>query len=273
MNKTTLQHYSLSFITALVLTGSADAATVWVGGVDNNWNTAGNWSDGVPDTAGETVTIGNGFTVNATTDINLITYNVNLQGTLNYGSGFADYNGGTGSITVSGNGKLWGVPNTWITPSSGNQTINLVGASAQIGNFYEFGSFTAGVTMNWNFTPGETGINAVQTNLRTTDGTDNLSVDLSGYNTANGDTLTLFSYGSIKNPGTALIESVVINGQSIGTNLGTGTTAFSVGNWGGDLVISGTSVQLQNLAWVPEPSSTALLGLGGFALALRRRRS
>ncbi|MGB2011894.1 MAG: PEP-CTERM sorting domain-containing protein, partial [Akkermansiaceae bacterium] len=42
--------------------------------------------------------------------------------------------------------------------------------------------------------------------------------------------------------------------------------------WDWQIVLSGSDLVLEAYA-VPEPSSTALLGLGGFALALRRKRS
>ncbi|NCF13059.1 MAG: PEP-CTERM sorting domain-containing protein, partial [Verrucomicrobiaceae bacterium] len=42
-------------------------------------------------------------------------------------------------------------------------------------------------------------------------------------------------------------------------------------SWDWQIKLSGTDLVLEAYA-VPEPSSTALLGLGGLALALRRRR-
>ncbi|MGB1937758.1 MAG: PEP-CTERM sorting domain-containing protein, partial [Akkermansiaceae bacterium] len=43
-------------------------------------------------------------------------------------------------------------------------------------------------------------------------------------------------------------------------------------SWDWQIVLSGNDLVLEAYA-VPEPSSTALLGLGGLALALRRKRS
>jgi hypothetical protein len=273
MKTTSLNKSNLSLIAALALAGPVSAATIWVDGVDNNWNTAGNWSDGVP-SGGETVTIGDGFTVNAPSTVNLATFDLKLQGTLNFGSG-ANYEAG-GSITVSGSGQLNGVPNAFIAPSYGTTTFNLDGDSAQISNFAQIGSFNGFTTVNWNLTPGETGINPIAATGFDlfANGTDNLTVDLTGYDIANGDSMTLFTYPDLE----GVFESVVINGQSIGSNLGdVSTTSFSTvladnSIWTGDLVITSSSVSLANLTFVPEPSSTALLGLGGLALMLRRRR-
>ncbi|MDC1406212.1 autotransporter-associated beta strand repeat-containing protein [Akkermansiaceae bacterium] len=55
-------------------------------------------------------------------------------------------------------------------------------------------------------------------------------------------------------------------------NLGSNTTANIFGSYSATLAISGGNV-VQLTMFVPEPSSTALLGLGGLALMLRRKRS
>ena len=55
-------------------------------------------------------------------------------------------------------------------------------------------------------------------------------------------------------------------------NLGTNTTDNIFGSYSATLAISGGNV-VQLTMFVPEPSSTALLGLGGLMLALRRKRS
>ena len=56
------------------------------------------------------------------------------------------------------------------------------------------------------------------------------------------------------------------------TNLGSNTTDNIFGSYSATLAISGDNV-VQLTMFVPEPSSTALLGLGGIALMLRRKRS
>ena len=56
------------------------------------------------------------------------------------------------------------------------------------------------------------------------------------------------------------------------TNLGSNTTDDIFGGYSATLAISGDNV-VQLTMFVPEPSSTALLGLGGLMLALRRKRS
>ena len=56
------------------------------------------------------------------------------------------------------------------------------------------------------------------------------------------------------------------------TNLGFNTTRNIFGSYSATLAISGDNV-VQLTMFVPEPSSTALLGLGGIALMLRRKRS
>ena len=56
------------------------------------------------------------------------------------------------------------------------------------------------------------------------------------------------------------------------TNLDSNTTDNIFGSYSATLAISGDNV-VQLTMFVPEPSSTALLGLGGIALMLRRKRS
>jgi hypothetical protein len=55
------------------------------------------------------------------------------------------------------------------------------------------------------------------------------------------------------------------------TSLGSNTTDNIFGSYSATLAISGGNV-VQLTMFVPEPSSTALLGLGGLMLAFRRKR-
>jgi hypothetical protein len=265
-----------------MMTAPSQAATIWNGNGDgSSWIDGSNWTSGVP-SGGEVVTIGSGFTVNAPSTVDLATFDLSLEGTLNFGAG-ANYSAG-GTITVSGNGHLTGVSLAYITPNANGvtpttTTFNLEGDTAQISNFAQLGSFDSVVdkTVNWNLTPGATGINTIAMTGASwhgflLNGTDNLTVDLSGYDVINGDNLTLFTYNTLYGD---TFESVVINGDALGT-LGSGTsTAFDAGDWSGDFVFGANSVSLSNLVAVPEPGTYALisgcLALG--AVMLRRRRA
>jgi hypothetical protein len=259
-----------------MMTAPSQAATIWNGNGDgSSWIDGSNWTSGVP-SGGEVVTIGSGFTVNAPSTVDLATFDLSLEGTLNFGAG-ANYSAG-GTITVSGNGHLIGVSNAFIAPSTtAPTTFNLEGDTAQISNFAQLGSHEATDPVNWNLTPGATGINTIAMTGAgwhgfLLNGIDNLTVDLSGYNIANGDNLTLFTYNTLYGD---TFESVVINGDALGT-LGSGTsTAFDAGDWSGDFVFGANSVSLSNLVAVPEPGTYALisgcLALG--AVMLRRRRA
>ncbi len=259
------------------------ASMVWTGGgVGNDWTTAGNWDTGVPG-AGEDVTIGAGYTVDVTTDLGVTlgkldlgnattalnihsggtltatgsfsswpAGNVNIQGTFNWGS--STYATG-GSITVSGSGLLTNNGgNAWIQPNFGTQDIALIGSDASITGFTELGDFNGNNDVNFNLTPGATGINAIQAGTLSLQGSaDSLTVDLSNYN-FDTDSLTLFSFTTLQDD---FDGNVTVTGASSYT-----------------LNYNATSITLDNLvAPIPEPSTLALLTAGlGTLMAVRRRK-
>ena len=80
-------------------------------------------------------------------------------------------------------------------------------------------------------------------------------VDLTDYDISNGTTLVIFDYNSYSPQGG---ETIQITGGK------TGTVVTNYDQGGGDLAIAITNI-------APEPSSLALLGLGGLLVARRRR--
>ena len=107
-----------------------------------------------------------------------------------------------------------------------------------------------------------TGISLLDVNFWSGDGTENLTVDLSAYTDG-------FSGG------TALGSLDLIENQFATFDASRWDSVSLVGAYG-DFVYTnttfGTMLSIENVIAIPEPSSTALLGLGGLALALRRRR-
>ena len=106
---------------------------------------------------------------------------------------------------------------------------------------------------------------------------------------------TAIIYMATDQGGTSNYNALTVNGASTGASTGTkqqyGTTptwdstnSFTVTGLSGDLTVTGpvgttntprssiAGIQIIDTTPVPEPSSTALLGLGGLALILRRRK-
>jgi hypothetical protein len=99
-----------------------------------------------------------------------------------------------------------------------------------------------------------------------------IEVDLSNYSVANASTLTLADYDSLN--GTFIDEAITGSTGGWGSlTLGADPLGDASNLEKGQYFIDYSGGTVTLLMNVPEPSSTALLGLGGLALALRRRRS
>ncbi len=193
---------------ALLLAGHpASADTVWqlgstgtTGGGTGNWNVAGNWSNGLPDTGTQNAVINNGGTVLITT--NQASFDCNT-GTVNNGSGTYTMSGATTTLTV----------NSWFrqgvnTGSSGIFNLN-------------------GGTVSNSTTQGGSNVNLGE------NGTGTLNVAGGTFNNNNNNVLQ-FGTGT-SGVGFLNISSGAFNQQatsilSLGTN-GTGTINLSGGNF------------------------------------------
>ena len=142
--------------------------------------------------------------------------------------------------------------------ATATSNINVIGDAA----FIDFENWTLGGTTNINLAANSTGISLLDVNFWSGDGTENLTVDLSAYTDG-------FSGG------TALGSLDLIENQFATFDASRWDSVSLVGAYG-DFVYTdttfGTILSIENISAIPEPSSTALLGLGGLALALRRRR-
>ena len=155
-----------------------------------------------------------------------------------------------GSITPSGDGTnlanltddSWATghlsgTNSWFSPIAASATITLSFPSANL----------AGLAFNWGWNDRDEGDYEVLINGTTSLGT---------FNVASGSVSPFES----NEPNTYVVfDSPQIGVTSVQINMSGGN-----GKWGLD--------ELEVWA-IPEPSSTALLGLGGLALMLRRKRS
>lgn len=237
---------------------SVHAAVIWDnnGGTgDNKWGTATNWDAAAP-VASDIVIIDNGDTVNITGNILASNLNITLSGgsDLTYtgvGGAFqlnlksATVALATGSTLASdGDIRMW------------NSASIEFDDGADLNGKTEFRGANAGLQFNL----GATGFTTVTAgNLGFWSGNDlsdiNFTVDLTDY-TAGAATITLIDW----------------TGGSGSQALLDGANQTITGG-SGNLIWDDTNKAIQlNIAAVPEPSSAALLGLGGLALILRRRK-
>jgi len=176
------------------------------------------------------------------------------------------------SINETGVGEASAFTSGTFTTSGGTITFDLnitalnggiIGQDLGFG--VDGGSAAKGLDNNDNSGPLESMTFAISnfTNLGTGEtleilGVSVLFADTSEFYTINGGSSTLFSANSTGgNPA----EFISVSGTAVTFGAGSGaSTAFA---------IDGITV---GVVAVPEPSSTALLGLGGLALILRRRR-
>lgn len=264
--------------------GASQAATVaWDnGGTGQSWQTAGNWNpDGRPATGDDvTIATGDAVTLNPGFGGDHLIINGGGSVTVSNGSSLRQSNS-FGEETFIDNGTLnlndasYGLDNGGALTILANSTnfsgvINLVNSSIVTGGEIWLGSNTASSTNQTatiNLTNstidsnGGVGIwfwdtNATDNNISININGGNSSIEsrigrrLSGVASDNAVSWeTLWNEGSLK-----------FNGANSGVFSDHFTTTGTVGTAG------------YTLNSIPEPSSTALLGLGGLALILRRRK-
>jgi hypothetical protein len=285
---------ALVAVTTLTVS-SINAATTWTGATDSDFGTNSNWDNSAPGQVGvnELATINNGDTVNVTTDYTAPnTYRLAVQGnsTLNVSAAMTvnrlntiesgstvnllDGSAFTMPKVSSGNNDGWSINGTLEISGGthafnerlfGSGTIRVIGSDSetrfhQIVNplNYEFQFDAAGVSGLIGGGPGIGGSGAGP--YWSALGTSTLDVDGSLYSVIAGpqtyelfnttsNSASVFDLGNVNISGFAhyydvSFEQVTEDGRSIKR-----------------LVVT-----------APEPSSTALLGLGLSSLLLRRRR-
>lgn len=228
--------------------GAAQAASTWTGVTDSDWDTATNWTGGVPDGT-DTATIGPGAAVTRTGN-----FDDGVAG--NNTSQFTSLTIATGStLSYTGGGDFWA--ETW----NANGTITIGGVSG----------FKNTTTFNF----GSLG-----------------SISIAGNMWGNGHAFNLHADIDIASaPSGTLISHSLLNWTgNLSSSLGTVTDTFTVLNGTGTQIADDTvptnpgeysffttstsngGLSVQYVTAVPEPSAAALLGLGGIALIMRRRK-
>ena len=206
--------------------------------------------------------------------------NVDIQGT-QFGGSVTAYTGASANGPIASD-NTWNYFNVGTTVPNG-QSLSAGGLTFTFGTGWQ-GSFAAGAPNNLQgdrvFAP--TGVAATMT-ISGLDITKNYNLALIGASNDSGGFETDFTIigGTTKTATAAPISGTgngaltFVEGDShvlfSGISGGTGSITFSVtdSSVGANGVLSG--LQIESVT-VPEPSTTALLGLGGLALIFRRRK-
>ena len=152
-----------------------------------------------------------------------------------------------GDVNLGGNSSVG-------TASAGFLEINGSTATIDVNGAYTFGNFS---TTIFTLDSALAGVSAVNnTGDLNLDASSTLTVDFRGYDfsTNKGSDIVLFDYGTLGGGGADTFGTINFIG-------GFGELDYTTGG------------QIRLLSVVPEPSSTALLGLGLSSLLLRRKRS
>ena len=258
---------TLSALAGLSLTTAQAAIITWDGGAGNdNWAIGTNW---VGDTAPVDTGLGDSVILNTTghVDTSLLGVDFTIQNNQSItvgSSGTELILEGSSSRLVVGDGGTLDID--FMRTRFANGGILEIEAGATTVSIDSFGTAAIGTLQ---FNADAAGVKAITSNDFTMAQLNseirywNLDVNLTDYNVANGDIVLVDYATSITG---TFVEKAAF-GQTITFTSGwTADIDYAYDIGGGDLGIA-----LINVA-VPEPSSTTLLGLGGLALILRRRK-
>lgn len=268
---------------------NAQAATIWTGNTNSDFGTAGNWNNGLPGAVGsnDNATIDNGDTVSLTgdqtglNDYRLIVtgnstlnvsgsfdathFQVNSGSTINLNSGSSfdmtqtsgPNNGTAGNgPVISGTLNISGGTHDFEERLAGAGLIQVIGNDATI-SFHQMGGYSG----DFGFQFDSDGVSTItgQGGFPWFDiGSSEVTVDGSAYSLASDATFDL-------------LNSIDSAGNFTGSQAVSGFAHYYDVTF--EQVIEGGRRIERLVVMAPEPSSTALLGLGGLALMLRRKRS
>jgi hypothetical protein len=286
---TAMKNTKLTLYTTIACLGtclpSANAAvTAWTGATDGDFGTASNWDTGLPGTGA--ATIGNGNTVNLSTNYTTTVDHliVNGNSTLDVSASVTAklltiQNTGTVNLT----GGAFTLPKTSVSNNGGGLTIDAGGTLNISGGDHIFNERS---TINGTFRVDGSASTIRMNQIGTANGDFEFIFDEGGVSTITGD--LGFSWLSIPNADVTVDGSgfsgigsfTLFDGSAAGNTPPPGS--FTITGLGAEGV--GWTLDITNntnpgpndtivLTVLPEPSSTALLGLGGLAMMLRRKRN
>ena len=279
-------------VVALLSLNAVQAATTWSGGT-SDFGTAGNWDTGSPGNNEQLATINNGDTVNLTTDYTgTNTYNLIVGGnsTLNASAvftatGLTIQNTGTVNLTDDALTLPQTSTNNNGVGADGVLNINAGGTLSISGGTQIFNERS---TINGTFQVDGSAATIRMNQIGGGSGNFDFIFDSGGISTITGD--LGFSWLGIAST-TVFVNGAAVAGTAASYTLFNGNAAGNTPS-AGNFTIAGLGAEgvgwtlditnnasggandtvVLNVIAVPEPSSTALLGLGGLALILRRRK-
>jgi len=257
--KINTKHAIISSLFGLITISSLQAATIVGSTADAVWETSNNWLGGViPGTVSgqaDTVVVNGGrsLTLNSNASLGDGTIEQMFVGNQNPGAAVSRF-------TMTAGSNL-DVTNFFVgvNGSPGDFTYNdgasLTASSIVVGRNNTDNGAPAGSTLN--FTLGATGLSSsVSTttlNLRQVEANHTIAVDASSYTGGVGD-IDLISFTN-----------------HLGGDFGVSSVTGLAPGLAGVITYDADSVNLSITA-IPEPSSSVLLGLGGLALLVRRKK-
>ncbi|WP_435892457.1 PEP-CTERM sorting domain-containing protein [Oceaniferula spumae] len=270
-----MKHTTISAVLGAILyTGSASAATLsFDGTTDQDIVDASNWTtDALPTTGTHTGVVGTGQNVTFT--------NRSLYDDGSTGLGM--------TITFEGTSTLKNGQNAAVRLGSAVYTFNdsssfsNFGANSSADNLI-IGYNGEGATINWNTVGALVGISNFELGQ---DGTSFFNQNGGSVSVENNFDLTdgvyTLSAGDLSIPGLVIAVNGALDFTTNSTGLVTSSSTVDFASLinSGQITINGSSATVADFTItdttlalaVPEPSSTALLGLGGLALVLRRRK-
>ena len=290
-----ITNYSLPLAIALLLPHGLHAATTWTGGT-SDFATPSNWDNNSPGNAADdgsnnVATINNGDSVNLTSNYSATNqYNLKIGGnsTLNASADFT----ATGLViqstgTVSLTGGNFTLPKTSVnnngSGAKGTLNINSGGVLNITGGNHIFSERS---TVNGIFrVTGSTSTISLN-QIGTANGTFDFIFDSAGISTINGDQnfpwfsiagASLSIDGSAYTGGTQTFDLLSsTDGAGAFTTRGLSVSGFNASEYNTafeQVTEGGRRIERLVVTAVPEPSSFSLLGLGGLALMMSRRKS
>ena len=248
----------ISILASLAFT-TAQAATLATTANNATLTSATNWTPSQTPVSGmDTLNIGHNVTISSTWTI------ASGQAINHTGGSIRLANGGHLTVEAGGNLNSVGFFESGSQAASGRSLTILAGANVSTTRYITGRPDSLGLggsdwTTNW--VANAAGISTLAISSDWQIRGSSIDVDLTNYDASNGSTLTLATYGTTL--GSGPFNNINITGISGAAWTEGVHYTFDIGDGSADSI---------TLTIVPEPSSSALLGLGALALTLRRRK-